>query len=542
MNTEPGLLVPRLLVVDDEEVVCKSCSRIFEGQGIQVDAAHDARTGLSMAAKGRYAAILLDIKMPVMDGLAFLEEFRKTDVKTPVIMITGYSSVPSAATAMRLGAVDYIPKPFTPDEITAAVRRVLGEAVTTTTATKKPAGAVQATISAPVEGAFKPISDDRHFLDEGWAQVGEDGTVRAGAFLSLDEGGEAREVVLPRVGDTVHQGLPLIGFRKPGGVLQLVPSAVSGEVVEINPSLASSPRLAWEDPCREGWAVRIRPSRLADDLKSAAQRTVILMTTDRAASQARIASLGYHGCRVLTVKDEGELAGELRAAGEALIMVDGKSFGERGPELVGRVNSLAPAARVVVLADPKANPEAAYRSQRLFYYALEPVADRELIDLLASAFRPGTRSAAKKPVAAGLPSFVRRIRITNRHGETVSLLTSGGVLQESDGLGRELVERLLQGAYPVRVTLGRDGLTPMEIRSEANDADRILVIEVSDRGRLPGCLGRAADSELVQASGEAAKKTTALVIQPAPGAQGPLKLDGRSAQALAEALLQEMVA
>jgi len=534
MNAEP-----RLLVVDDEEVVCKSCSRIFEGQGFQVETVTDPKAGLEMAAKGQYAAILLDIKMPAMDGLAFLAELRKRDSRTPVIMITGYSSVPSAATAMRLGAADYVPKPFTPDEITAAVRRILGEPVTTTTA--RPPARVQTSVTAAPAGAFSPMSEEFLFLDEGWVQIGQDGTARVGAFLSKDEGGEAGEIVLPKAGESVYLGLPLAGFRKAGGEMHCVPSPVTGEVIEVNPVLSGRPSLLWEEPCREGWIARVRPARLAADLKSARGRVVVLASPDRAGVQERTHALGYLGCKVLHAKDEAEVVAHLREVQGALVMVDGKGFGARGPELVGRVNALAPETKVVALAQPEAELEKQYRAKRLFYFAVEPMAERELIDLLASAFKPAVRGAARKPTAGGLPSFVRRVRITNRHGEVVSLLTSGGVLQESDGVGRELVERLLHGAFPVRVTLGREGLTPMEIRAESSDADRIVVLEVRDHGRLPGCLGRHAASELVQASGEAAAKATALLVQPGP-AGGPLVLDGRTTQALAEALVQLMVA
>ncbi|HSA22378.1 MAG TPA: response regulator, partial [Myxococcota bacterium] len=287
---------PRLLVVDDEEVVCKTCSRIFEGQGYRVETATDPQAGLAMATKGKYAVILLDIKMPAMDGLAFLAELRKQDPRTPVIMVTGYPSVPSAATAMRLGAADYVSKPFTPDEITGAVRRVLGGAATHTA---RPAAGPLASASAPAPGVFTPMSEEFLFLGESWIQVGQDGTVRAGAFLSKDEGGEAREVVLPRPGDNVFQGLPLVGFRKAGSEPRSVPSPVTGEVVEVNPALATRPSLAWEEPCRQGWIARIRPSRLPSDLKSVGHRVVVLACPDKAACQARANALGGLGCEVL---------------------------------------------------------------------------------------------------------------------------------------------------------------------------------------------------------------------------------------------------
>ncbi len=102
-----------LLVVDDEEVVCQACRRIFSRQGFQVEVNTDARQGLSWATEKDYSIILLDIKMPNIDGIEFLEKLREKKPDVPVLIITGYPSIPNASAAMRLGACDYVTKPFT---------------------------------------------------------------------------------------------------------------------------------------------------------------------------------------------------------------------------------------------------------------------------------------------------------------------------------------------------------------------------------------------------------------------------------------------
>lgn len=113
-----------VLVVDDEEVVCRSCRRILESLGLCAATTTDAREGLSLATEKDFLAVLLDIKMPAMDGIRFLEELRKTNRDVPVILITGYPNIPDVASALRLGAADYVAKPFTPEEIAQALRRV----------------------------------------------------------------------------------------------------------------------------------------------------------------------------------------------------------------------------------------------------------------------------------------------------------------------------------------------------------------------------------------------------------------------------------
>jgi sulfhydrogenase subunit beta (sulfur reductase) len=116
---------PRVLVVDDEEVICQACRRILSPEGFQIDTSSDPREGLSLAAEKDYAAVLLDFKMPVMDGVQFLQALRKVKSDVPVIFITGYPSVPNAASAMRLGAADYVTKPFGPKELIQALERLL---------------------------------------------------------------------------------------------------------------------------------------------------------------------------------------------------------------------------------------------------------------------------------------------------------------------------------------------------------------------------------------------------------------------------------
>ena len=116
---------PTLLVVDDEGGICRACRRILKQAGFRVHVSRDARIGLGRAIAEDYSAILLDIKMPEMDGFQFLEQLRRKKQDVPVMIMTGYPSIRTAASAVHLGASDYLTKPFTPGQITQAVRRML---------------------------------------------------------------------------------------------------------------------------------------------------------------------------------------------------------------------------------------------------------------------------------------------------------------------------------------------------------------------------------------------------------------------------------
>ena len=121
----PSTVRDKILVVDDEPMICNSCKEILEDDGYQVDLAYSGQEGLKKALEDRFDLAIVDMKMPDMNGMALLKRIRGERMETPVIMITGYSTVDTAVEAMKLGASEYIPKPFTPDELSSAVRTVM---------------------------------------------------------------------------------------------------------------------------------------------------------------------------------------------------------------------------------------------------------------------------------------------------------------------------------------------------------------------------------------------------------------------------------
>jgi CheY-like chemotaxis protein len=117
----------RVLVVDDQPIVAESCTRILRRQGFGVDTASSAREGLALTQEGNFDAVLLDLRMPDLNGLEILRQVKQTTPEAKIIIITGYPSVDSAVEALKLGASDYLVKPFTPLELSETVRRVLQE-------------------------------------------------------------------------------------------------------------------------------------------------------------------------------------------------------------------------------------------------------------------------------------------------------------------------------------------------------------------------------------------------------------------------------
>ncbi len=114
----------RILIADDEEGIRESLNLIL-GDDHDLSFANDGEETLAKAQSESYGAILMDIKMPKLDGLEVLKRLRKAGVKTPVLMLTAYQSVDLAKEAVRLGACNYLPKPFERDQIIAAVQDAL---------------------------------------------------------------------------------------------------------------------------------------------------------------------------------------------------------------------------------------------------------------------------------------------------------------------------------------------------------------------------------------------------------------------------------
>jgi len=115
----------RILIVDDEEIIVRSCLRILSDSSYVVDSVKDGWEALRKVDETDYDIIVLDIMMPKIDGLEVLQHVKERHPDTDVIMMTGLSQVQTAVKAMKLGAFDYLSKPFDPDELKHVVDRAL---------------------------------------------------------------------------------------------------------------------------------------------------------------------------------------------------------------------------------------------------------------------------------------------------------------------------------------------------------------------------------------------------------------------------------
>ena len=114
-----------VLVIDDEESMRDSCSLILDKEGFETDTAENGLIGLEKIEKNRPDFVIIDLKMPHMNGQEVLEKVQTIDPDIIPIVITGYATVESAVDAMKKGAYDFLPKPFSPQELRIIIHRGL---------------------------------------------------------------------------------------------------------------------------------------------------------------------------------------------------------------------------------------------------------------------------------------------------------------------------------------------------------------------------------------------------------------------------------
>ena len=115
----------RIVVIDDDDVIRLSCERVLGRAGYEVESFDRGADGLARIAASPPPLLLVDLKMPEMDGFEVIDQVRRVAPNVVIVVITGYATIATAVDAMKAGAYDFLPKPFTPDELRLIVERGL---------------------------------------------------------------------------------------------------------------------------------------------------------------------------------------------------------------------------------------------------------------------------------------------------------------------------------------------------------------------------------------------------------------------------------
>jgi CheY-like chemotaxis protein len=251
----------KILVVDDELPVCQSIASALETEGYQVDTVQSGEEALERGRQDGYDMLLVDLMMPGMSGMEVLEAIKNGPSEPVVIMITGYPTMKTAVQAVKLGAFDYLPKPFTPKELRVLVARGLGRRRLIEQQAVAGQGPTRPDIS---------ITEDIYCIPgHSWARVEPDGKVRIGVhetfLISLRQ---LTSVEFPYEGERVSQGEACLWLTDKQSNLHRVWAPVSGQVVAIHQELKADPSHIVQDPYGSGWLLLLEPDRLEEELEN----------------------------------------------------------------------------------------------------------------------------------------------------------------------------------------------------------------------------------------------------------------------------------
>ncbi|KAA3610128.1 MAG: response regulator [Calditrichaeota bacterium] len=255
----------RIIAIDDERVILDSIVKLCSAEGWHVDVAEDALSGFKMIQSNVYDLIVCDIMMPEMDGFELLEKLRQQEIRIPVIITTGFSTVENAVKSLYNGAIDFLPKPFTFDELISSLKRGLNYAK------------IQKQVASYFFDSNKKnamvsyIPCPPRYLRLGystWAFKENDGSFKIGItdlFLRTIE--NIKNIEMLDFDGEIIQGNNCCQITSDNELVHSVLSPLSGRIIKRNEHVIGDFTLVEKDPYFRGWLYIIVPSNLEFESK-----------------------------------------------------------------------------------------------------------------------------------------------------------------------------------------------------------------------------------------------------------------------------------
>lgn len=254
----------RILCVDDEDIVLDSFRKILVLDGYSVDTVQTGQEALGLIQTHDYDFVFTDLRMPAMDGVEVVKSIKHLRPDIDVVIITGYATVETAIECMKLGAMDYVQKPFTEEELRVFVKkavvkrkdrieRQLKPTIRITHGTE-PGGAQTGAFSIP-GGVFVSAGHC-------WVSLSPDGSAKAGMDdFAKKLIGRVDAIELPKVGASLKAGQPMFTVRQKARQIQFL-APVSGRVTKVNEGLSGATAKLEVTPYHNQWIVEIEGERL----------------------------------------------------------------------------------------------------------------------------------------------------------------------------------------------------------------------------------------------------------------------------------------
>ena len=252
-----------ILVVDDNVHVCKSIANALATEGYLVDTVSNGEEALAKESQTKYAIALVDLVMPDIDGMELLGKIKEKNPNITIIMITGYPSIKTAVQAIKSGAFDYIPKPFTPDELRTLVARALGRRHSYEEMAAKIGKSVEKLVDIELPADLYCIPE------HSWVKVEKEGIVRVGIHhLYINTICRIVAIDFPKVGESIHQGGVCLRATDARNQVHRLWAPVSGKIIAVNNDIKENESLLVKAPYDAGWLLVLEPLNLEDELKN----------------------------------------------------------------------------------------------------------------------------------------------------------------------------------------------------------------------------------------------------------------------------------
>jgi len=246
---------PKILVIDDEQVILDSARRILTAEGFPVATAIDAESALQILKTDPQDIAICDLMLPGLSGFEFLEAVQQHDPSLVVIITTGYSTVDNGVDSLKKGAFDFLPKPFTFEELVSQVDRASRFA-------KLPIKLRLQLPPADFAGCY--------FLgSQSWARSDVNGSWQLGlAAIFLQTIDPIRSIEIPDADSELQQGGLLVRITTQDELVHNVWSPLSGKILLPNDRLKETPDLPHQDPLTTGWLLSFLPLDLEEEVQA----------------------------------------------------------------------------------------------------------------------------------------------------------------------------------------------------------------------------------------------------------------------------------
>lgn len=232
----------KILCVDDEDVILDSFRKILVLDGYSIDTVNSGPEAINLIKSHHYDFVFTDLKMPEMDGVEVTKTVKFLRPDIDVVIITGYATVETAVDCMKHGAMDYVQKPFTEDELLAFTKKSLVKRQDRIQKQLRPRIHITHLTESEKLSTGEFAIPGGVFISEGhcWAEIAQDGTVKVGIDdFAKKLIGKIDSIEFPNLGMNITKGQPLFSIKQGKRSVQFN-SPVSGQVAKINHELADN--------------------------------------------------------------------------------------------------------------------------------------------------------------------------------------------------------------------------------------------------------------------------------------------------------------